>query len=72
MNNQNNDWVPRQFHCQLCGESVTAHRNSSGVFKYECSKCRTVTVQKFKGGSRATAETFFPKDIWENILEGKH
>lgn len=53
-------WTPIEMHCPNCGAIVIGHRNTGGMAKMECGRCRTCMVSKRKNRRHEQIDVYAP------------
>lgn len=59
---KNLEWIARQMYCPNCGTVITSYQQGN-MTKFECPRCRTVSVRSYKSRRQDVILITIPKDL---------
>lgn len=59
---KNLEWIARQMYCPNCGTVITSYQQGN-MTKFECPRCRTVSVRSYKSRRQDVIVLTIPKDL---------
>ena len=59
---KNLEWIARQMYCPNCGTVITSYQQGN-MTKFECPRCRTVSVRTYKSRRQDVILLTIPKDL---------
>ena len=66
MEEQANLWVAVTMPCPHCKKIITGYKRKDGSVKYECPRCKTVSISTVKKSSKQIVTFLTPKKIKQN------